>query len=51
MEYLIWLTEADMWLVEKESDPLLVAERRAYETHSMGDDAILEAERERNRRG
>jgi hypothetical protein len=51
MEYLIWPTEADMWLVEKESDPLLVAERRAYETHLMRDDAILEAERERNRRG
>jgi Heterokaryon incompatibility protein (HET) len=35
---LIWLTEEDVWLIEKESDRLLAAERRAYETHSMGVD-------------
>jgi len=45
----IWLTEEDIWLIEKESDPLLTAERRAYETHSMGDNAIFEAERERRK--
>lgn len=43
----IWLTEEDIRLVEKESDPLLAAERRAYETHSMGDKAIFEAERKK----